>query len=202
MPAIRSTVQDLIARQAAGRLKGKVRLGLGTFEDKPSGQAPDIYTYKHHASLTEAFAEVLKSLRRTSTYGNYDVPEAQLEAMLEAAGRAGSIGFKQGAARFLVVVTDAAYHEAGDYSGPPEDGRADGDPTNEDYPSVAQVRAALAGSDLIPLFLVAGGEEGTYRDLVRQLGRGTVARLDGSSQNLLQALDSAVEKVCGEGIVQ
>jgi hypothetical protein len=202
MPAIRRTVQDLIARQAAGRLNGTVRIGLGTFEDKPEARAPNAYTYKHHANLTEDYAKILASLRQTSTYGNYDKPEAQLEALLEAAGRAGSIGFAPGAARFIVLVTDADYHQQGDYAAPPEDGRPDGNPTNEDYPSVGQVRAALQGNDIVPLFLIAGGKEGTYRRLAKELGGGSVSSLSSSSANLLQALDSAVTQVCGEGFVQ
>ena len=202
MPAIRRTIQDLIARQAAGRLNGKVRVGLGTFEDKPDPRAPDAYTYKHHANITDNFAAILSSLRKTSTHGNYDQPEAQLEAMLEAAGRAGSIGFSPGAARFIVVVTDADYQQQGDYSAPPEDGRADGDPTNEDYPSVGQVRTILQNNDIVPLFLIAGGKEGTYRRLAKELGRGSVASLSSSSENLLEALDKVVEQVCGEGLIK
>ncbi|HKY95411.1 MAG TPA: VWA domain-containing protein, partial [Kiloniellales bacterium] len=202
MPAIRRTVQDLIARQAAGRLNGKVRVGLGTFEDKPESRAPNAYTYRHHANITEDFAKILASLRQTSTYGNYDKPEAQLEALLEAAGRAGSLGFSPGAARFVVLVTDADYHEQGDYNAPPEDGRADGNPTNEDYPAVGQVRAALQGNDVVPLFLIAGGKESTYRKLAKELGGGSVASLSSTSENLLQALNQAVEQVCGEGLVK
>jgi len=202
MPAIRRTLQDLIARQAAGRLKGRVRIGLGTFEDKPSSSAPDVYTYRHHQDLTEDYAQVLAQLRRTSTYGNYDVPEAQLEALLEAATRAGQIGFADDAARFIVLVTDADYHEPGDYDAPPEDGRPDGDPTNEDYPSVAQVRRALEAADIVPLILAAGGEVGTYRDLARELGRGSVSALSGTSENLLQALNGAIAAVCGDGLTQ
>lgn len=200
LPAIRSTVQDLIRQAAQGKLKGKIRLGLGSFIDKPLPPYPQLYTYKHHQSLTEDFSAVLKALRGIDIYENYDEPEAQLEAMLEAAGRAGSIGFQPGAARFLVVVTDAAYHEAGDYPAGPEDGRADGNPTNEDYPSVAQVRRALERADLTPLFLVTADAAGYYRNLVAQLGRGSVSVISSNSSNLLAGLDQGVKQVCGEGL--
>jgi len=200
LPAIRSTVQDLIRQAAQGKLKGKIRLGLGSFIDKPLPAYPQLYTYKHHQGLTEDFAAVLRALRGISIYENYDEPEAQLEAMLEAAGRAGQIGYDGEAERLLVVITDAEYHRAGDFPSPAEDGRADGNALNEDYPSVAQVRRALERADLTPLFLVTADVAATYRGLVAQLGRGSVAVISSNSSDLLAGLDQGVKQVCGEGL--
>jgi len=202
LPAIRKTVQDLIRRAAAGQLQGEVRLGLGSFIDKPIGPYPNLYTYKHHQSLTTDFAKVLASLRTLNINENYDEPEAQLEAMLEAAGRAGQIGFNDEAQRIMVVITDERYHQAGDYPAPPEDGRADGNPLNEDYPSVAQVRRALEAAGITPLFLVTDYAVPYYRDLVQQLGRGTVVSITETSANLLESLDQGVEEICGDGLSQ
>jgi hypothetical protein len=200
LPAIRSTVQDLIRQAAQGKLKGKIRLGLGSFIDKPLPPYPQLYTYKHHQSLTEDFAAVLKALRGIDIYENYDEPEAQLEAMLEAAGRAGAIGYADDAEKLLVVITDADYHRAGDFPSPAEDGKADGNALNEDYPSVAQVRRALERADLTPLFLVTADAAGYYRNLVAQLGRGSVQVISSNSSNLLAGLDQGVKQVCGEGL--
>ncbi len=202
MPSIRKTVQDLIQRAAQGKIKGKIRLGLGSFIDKPIPAYPQLYTYKHHQSLTEDFAAVLKALRGIKIYENYDEPEAQLEAMLEAAGRAGQIGYDGEAERLLVVITDADYHRAGDYPAPAEDGKPDGNALNEDYPSVAQVKRALEQADLTPLFLVTADAAGYYRNLVAQLGRGNVVVITSNSSNLLAGLDQGVKQVCGEGISQ
>ena len=200
LPAIRSTVQDLIRQAAQGKLKGKIRLGLGSFIDKPLPPYPQLYTYKHHQSLTEDFSAVLKALRGIDIYENYDEPEAQLEAMLEAAGRAGAIGYADDAEKLLVVITDADYHRAGDFPSPAEDGKADGNALNEDYPSVAQVRRALERADLTPLFLVTADAAGYYRNLVAQLGRGSVSVISSNSSNLLAGLDQGVKQVCGEGL--
>lgn len=202
LPAIRSTVQDLIAQAAQGKIKGQVRLGLGSFIDKPLPPYPQLYTYKHHQSLTADFAAVLRALRGIQIYENYDEPEAQLEAMLEAAGRAGAIGYADDAEKLLVVITDADYHRAGDFPSPAEDGRPDGNALNEDYPSVAQVRRALERADLTPLFLVTADAAGYYRALVGQLGRGSVQVITSNSSNLLAGLDQGIKQVCGEGLSQ
>lgn len=200
LPAIRATLQDLISQAAQGKLKGRVRLGLGSFIDKPIASYPSIYTYRHHQNLTEDFAAVLRALRGVQIMENYDEPEAQLEAMLEAAGRAGQIGFDPAAERLMVVITDAEYHRAGDYPAPPEDGRPDGNPLNEDYPSEAQVRRALEQADITPLFLVTADAAGYYRSLVGKLGRGTVVVISSNSSDLLRGLDQGVQQVCGEGL--
>jgi hypothetical protein len=202
LPAIRATLQDLIRRAAAGKLQGQVRLGLGSFIDKPIGPYPSLYTYKHHQGLTTDFGKVLAALRTIDITENYDEPEAQLEAMLEAAGRVGQIGYTDDAQRIMVVITDEDYHRAGDYPAPPEDGKADGNALNEDYPSVGQVRRALEAAGITPLFLVTDGAASHYRNLVSQLGRGTVARITESSDNLLQALSQGVEEICGDGLAQ
>ena len=202
LPSIRKTVQDLIRRAAAGKLQGQVRLGLGSFIDKPIGPYPSLYTYKHLQSLTTDFAKVLAGLRTIDIKENYDEPEAQLEAMLEAAGRTGQIGFTDDAQRIMVVITDEDYHKAGDYPAPPEDGKADGNPLNEDYPSVAQVKRALENAGITPLFLVTDNAVPYYRDLVRQLGRGTVVSISESSENLLESLNQGVEQICGDGLEQ
>jgi len=202
LPSIRKTVQDLIRRAAAGQLQGEVRLGLGSFVDKPIGPYPSLYTYKHHQSLTTDFAKVLAALRTLNINENYDEPEAQLEAMLEAAGRTGQIGFTDDAQRIMVVITDEAYHQAGDYPAPAEDGKADGNALNEDYPSVAQVRRALENAGITPLFLVTDYAVPYYRNLVQQLGRGTVVSITETSENLLESLNQGVEEICGDGLEQ
>lgn len=202
LPSIRATLQDLIRQAAAGRIKGEVRLGLGSFIDKPIGPYPSLYTYKHHQSLTTDFAQVLRSLRTLNITENYDEPEAQLEAMLEAAGRTGQIGYTDDRQRIMVVITDEDYHRAGDYPAPPEDGKADGNALNEDYPSVAQVRRALENAGITPLFLVTDHAMPYYRNLASQLGRGSVFRITETSDNLLQALSKGVEEICGDGLSQ
>lgn len=182
LPSIRAALQDLVGRKASGRLKGRIRLGLGTFVDIPTLRAPNIYPYRHHQNLTEDLTRVLAAARIGIVYGNHDEPESQLYAMRETAQRAGSIGFADDAARFVVVVTDAGYHQGGE------------------HPSVAQVKAAFDSANLTPIFLVTNNEVGTYRNLVAKLGRGAVVPLSSDSSNLLQALSSGIQTICGEGL--
>ncbi|MBT3553519.1 MAG: type I secretion C-terminal target domain-containing protein [Rhodospirillaceae bacterium] len=98
-----------------------VQFGLGSFVDKPlanfgSSYYPD-YTYNTDLAITddrEIFADTLDSLY---TQSGADAPESQLEALVQVAVRGGDeIGFRDGAERFVVLSSDAPYHEAGDFA--------------------------------------------------------------------------------------
>ena len=67
---------------------------------------------------------------------------------------------------------------------------------------MAQVKRALENAGITPLFLVTDNAVPYYRDLVRQLGRGTVVSISESSENLLESLNQGVEQICGDGLEQ
>ncbi|MGF1576773.1 MAG: hypothetical protein ACFCU9_12690 [Cyanophyceae cyanobacterium] len=92
------------------------------------------------------------------------------------------------------------FHQAGAFvEAPPNNGDAilDRDPpgTGEDYPSVAQARAAITNAKMLPIFLVTTGNESTYEGLASQLGVGAVVQLTSNSSNLIEALGEGLEQV-------
>ena len=202
LPSLKSN-GDVIADavQASGT---DVRFGVGSFVDKPVGPfgGSGDYVYRTDQALTASDTSFDKALDRLSIYSGSDGPEAQLEALLQTAVRAGEIGYRAGSSRIVMLTTDASYHKAGDYAvKPPNDGDAilDGTPpgTGEDYPTIALLKAALAKSGIIPVFAVTAGVVPIYQDLVTQLGRGTVVTLTSDSANLSDAVREAVAKVTG-----
>ncbi|MFK0734369.1 MAG: hypothetical protein ACIWVG_25005, partial [Gloeotrichia echinulata HAB0833] len=132
--------------------------------------------------------------------GGGDLPESQLEALLQAALDS-TIGV--GSKRIVVLATDAAYHVAGDglTLAPgtitvPNNG--DGIiSANEDYPGILQVKNALIANNIIPFFLATSGVKSSYDGLVASLGRGIVTTLDSNSENVADVIKFAVAKASG-----
>jgi hypothetical protein len=82
-------------------------------------------------------------------------------------------------------------HELQDGSGNRGDTR---DTAKEDYPSEAQVIAALDAQTITPVFAVAGGPfvEAPYQALLASLGRGKVVPLKSDGSNLIDAIFSGM----------
>src|SRR6185436_10539410 len=99
---------------------------------------------------------------------------------MQTALRTSEVGYQPGSVRVVVLMTDAAYHVAGDGAtgSPPitTPNNADaelaigpnGPGSGEDYPSVAQVKAALQASSILPVFAVTSDVISTYQGLVSQ----------------------------------
>jgi hypothetical protein len=208
--------QQLVARAGAGDLGPEPQLGVGSFFDKPVAPfgGPGFYVFRNHLSLTTEVRRLLTAQGQLAVAPGGDEPEGQLEALIEMAGNAKSIGFRPHARKFVAVVTDAAAHSSGDWArrqlppgfppgllGPfagagPEDGDADGDPLNEDYPDVRQVAERLRGIDVTPIFLVSGPALPYYRNLVSAMGRGVSLPIASDSSNLIDALVAGVKEAC------
>jgi Ca2+-binding RTX toxin-like protein len=117
LPQVQSNLMELWDSLSA---EYDVQFGLGSFIDKPmypfgSPYYPD-YTYETDLAVTgdrDAFWETPTSL---DTQSGSDAPESQLEALVQVAVRADEIGYRDGAERFVVLSTDAPYHEAGDFA--------------------------------------------------------------------------------------
>jgi Ca2+-binding RTX toxin-like protein len=77
------------------------------------------------------------------------------------------------------------------------DGILDGSPagTGEDYPAIAQLKAAIEAANIIPIFAVAGGFAVPYGDLVTQLGRGAYVTLTADSSNVVAAITAGLAEV-------
>ena len=194
----------------AGGANRDVAFGVGSFIDKPIspfGQPPGSdflpdgdFVYATNRAITTDQAAVQAALDALTLGDGGDFPEAQLEALLQVAVRADTaeIGFRDGAARFVVLSTDAPFHVAGDVEGAETPNNGDGvTDLTEDYPSIAQVAAALADAGIVPIFAVTGDVLETYRALADQLGSGVVVELTPDSDNIAQAVLSGIEAAVG-----
>ena len=197
-----ATVRGLIPQMVAAiqTVQADARFGLSSFVDKPVAPfgVPGEWVYKLEQSMSAAGAALQAAYARVTTLSGADAPESQLEALMHLALTASEVGYRAEAARFVVLFTDAPFHVAGDGASggivTPNDGDAiiAGGGTGEDYPLVAQVRAALEAAGIIPIFAIAGGYETTYQGLVTDLGRGAVVTLSPDSANIVNAISEGM----------
>lgn len=121
------------------KLTNEVRMGYGTFVDKPvmpyvsiaadgSVRSPcdhrlelalnykcDLpYTFKNKLNLTKDLSEFTKAVNRTRISGNLDGPEGGLEAMMQVIVCDKQIGWREDSRKLIVYSSDAAFHTAGD----------------------------------------------------------------------------------------
>ncbi|WGV26411.1 PEP-CTERM sorting domain-containing protein [Halotia branconii] len=198
LPVVKALVPSLIS-SVTGTV-ADTQFGLGSFADKPIspfGSFSD-YVYKTDLGLTANTTAFQASVNGLTLKGGSDFPESQLEALLQTAVRAKTeIGFRDDAFKVAVITTDATFHQAGDFSSRPAnngDAVLDGSPagTGEDYPSIAQVKAALQAANIIPIFAVTSNVLSTYQSLVSDLGFGSVVTLSSNSSNLVSAITAGL----------
>lgn len=174
--------------------------GSSTFVDKPIspfGAAGD-WVYNMLLPLTTDATALASTYNSMVIHNGADAPEAQIEALMQLALHSSDIGFRASAAHFVILFTDAPYHQAGDGAagGSSTPNNGDGVVTNgEDYPFAAQVRAALEAANIIPIFAIAGGYESVYQGLVGELGRGAVVSLTSNSSNIVSAITAGLNAV-------
>ncbi|WP_318285954.1 pre-peptidase C-terminal domain-containing protein [Limnospira fusiformis] len=198
-PRIVKEVQDI---------QPDTKFGLASFIDKPIwpfGGSTD-YVYETHLPLTDSLPDFQDALGRLEIGFGGDAPEAQLEGLMHVALREEEVGYRNNSRRIVVLSTDARYHEAGaggaagittaNNGDTVLDGRPAG--TGEDYPSVAQVRNALEETGVIPIFAVTRDVVPVYRELVDQLGFGTVETLRSDSSNLVNVVTSGLETILSD----
>ncbi|KQV33397.1 MULTISPECIES: hypothetical protein [unclassified Rhizobium] len=200
-----ATVKTLVPQvvSAVKTVNSDSAFGVVGFVDKPTspfGSSSGDYVYKLFESVSEDGSVVSDAYNAMSILSGNDSPEAQIEALFQVAKRAdGEVGFRDESMRVVVLFTDAAYHVAGDgVAGgitTPNDGDnvIEGTGTSEDYPSIAQLKAALLKAGIFPIFAVADGVADTYRDLTSKLGVGGVVQLEDSSANVVSAIKDAAK---------
>ena len=197
---VRGLVPQIVA--AIQAVQPHASFGVSTFRDKAFGSfggASD-WVYNQQLALTTDTLALITAYNSMAAGNGADGPEAQIEALMQLALRAGEVGFHANAARFVVLFTDADFHQAGDglaagiAMANNGDAVLDGLPagTGEDYPLVAQVRAALEAANIIPIFAVTAPVLTSYEGLVTALGRGTAVTLTADSGNVLAALNAGL----------
>nr|WP_269780293.1 hypothetical protein [Methylobacterium sp. Leaf118] len=195
---LQELVPDLVSKLES--LQPDVRFGVASFVDKPTdpfGASGD-YVYQTDLALTADASAFQAAVDGLVVRNGGDIPESQIEALMQLALRPSELGFRAGALRAVVLTTDAPPHVAGDFaSAGPNNGDAvlDGGGLGEDYPSVDQVRAALLDGGIVPIFAVTADMVATYEALVTELGFGTVVTLSSDSSDIIEAIGEGLTSV-------
>jgi Ca2+-binding RTX toxin-like protein len=200
---VRGLVPQIVAALQA--VQPDSTYGVSSFRDKPIGAFGGFgdWVYRMDTALAKDTAALTAAYTAMVASNGADGPEAQIEALMQLALHVTDIGFRTNSARFVVLFTDAPFHVAGDGLSAgittPNNGDAimDGTPpgTGEDYPFIAQVKAALEAANIIPIFAVAGGNDAVYQALVTQLGRGAEVTLTANSSNVVDAITGGLNAV-------
>lgn len=196
--SVRGLVPQIV--DAVHAIQANSTFGVSSFIDKPVspfGAIGEWVFQQELAQTADALALATTYNGMAIRYGN-DGPEAQIEGLMQLALHESELGFRQDSARFVVLFTDAPYHIAGDGAAggilAPNNGDSlfPGGGAMEDYPTVAQLSAALTLANITPIFAIAGGYEAVYQDLATQLGRGVVVSLTTNSSNIVSAITNGV----------
>ncbi len=179
-----------------------LKFGIASFKDKPISPLgdPGDYVYQAELALTNDITAVKNTVGAFISFGGNDTPESQLDALLYAAlDSGGSLSYRVGSSRVVLVATDAVYHVAGDRktASPADTIANNGDSVidpYEDYAEIQQVKTALEKNNAIPIFLTTSDVEDSYKELVTQLGRGGVVTLGSRSENVADAIKEAVAR--------
>lgn len=196
---VRTLVPQIVT--ALQGISGGAAFGVSTFRDKvygSFGSAGD-WVYATALSMGATPSALTTAYTNFIASGGADLPEAQLDALLQLGARAGGeVGYQSNAARFAVVFTDATYHTAADGTAAgiltPNNGNSiiDDGGILENYPEIALVKSTLEAANIIPIFAIAGGFDADYQSLVNQLGRGTVVTLTANSSNIVAAITAGL----------
>jgi len=198
---VRGLVPQIVSALQAVQVDS--RFGVTSFVDKPVSPfgATGEWVYNLELGLTSSAAALASTYNVLAIRYGADAPESQIECLMQVALHTVETGFRADSARFVVLFTDAPYHQAGDGAAAgittPNNGdnQTPGNGALEDYPLVQQVRTAIEAANIIPIFAIAGGYESTYQGLVGALGRGTVVSLTSNSSNIVSAITTGMTAV-------
>jgi Ca2+-binding RTX toxin-like protein len=183
LPNVRSALPDIF--DAVLDVQPDALFGVASFRDK--GEP----SYQTDLGLTADTGAVQDVYDDFVAGGGGDLPEDQLEALQQLGLREGEVGWTEGSLHVVVMFTDDVFHIAGDGPPTPNNGDTDLDP-NEDYPTIAQVRAALLSLDIVPIFAATSNVLDDYQALVDELGFGAVVELTSDSSNIVDAVTAAL----------
>ncbi len=197
-----AVVQTLVPQivSALQAVQANSQFGVSSFVDKgvaPFGAAGE-WVYQQELGLTSNATLLSNTYNGLTIRYGADEPEAQIESLMQLGLHQAEAGFRDGSARFVILFTDAPFHQAGDGAAAGitiannGDAVMDGGGIGEDYPDFSQVQAALQAANLIPIFAVANGYESVYQGLVASLGRGSVVSLTADSSNVVAAIQAGL----------
>lgn len=173
MNSIVSNVATLISSLTTklGLISTNVRVGLGTFVDKPVSPfaVSSAYVFQNAIPLSNNLGSVSSQISTFISSSNvvqtYSSPQAGLEALLQVVACTSEINWRITSAtrRIIMYISASDFHLAGDallggISSPhPGTCLLSGGTYNSvayDYPSISQVKNALLDTGIIPIFLI------------------------------------------------
>ncbi len=197
---VRGLVPSIVSALQAVQTNSE--FGSSTFVDKPTGSfgSAGDWVYNTLLGLSPDSAALTAAYNSMVIHSGNDEPEAQIEALMQLALHSADVGFRADSARFVVLFTDAPFHQAGDGASAGittannGDAIMDGTPagTGEDYPLISQLKDALMAANIIPIFAIANNYESIYQGLVDTLGRGAVVTLSPNSANVVSAITAGL----------
>ncbi|KAJ7991628.1 hypothetical protein DPEC_G00285870 [Dallia pectoralis] len=182
--------------QRMGEYSSDLRLGFGSFVDKPVSPYINVHPSKinnpcsdyevkcrpahgfHHVlSMTANMSEFTRVIKRQKISGNMDTPEGGLDAILQATVCQEEMGWRGEAKRLLLLMTDQPSHLSldGRLAGivQPHDGLCHMEnnvyikSTTMDHPSLGLLAEKLLENHIYSLFAVEQQQYQWYEELVR-----------------------------------
>ncbi|XP_070702620.1 integrin beta-8 [Pempheris klunzingeri] len=203
-------------------------LGFGSFVDKPVSPYINVHPSKinnpcsdyeircrpahgfHHVlSMTGNMSEFTRVIKRQRISGNMDTPEGGLDAMLQAAVCQKAVGWRPGAKRLLLLMTDQPSHLALDsrLAGivVPHDGLCHLEnnvytgSTTMDHPSLGQLSDKLLENHIYSIFAVEKQQYQWYEELVRLLPGSYLGKLGlFHAPNLIELVVDSYKRLLSE----
>ncbi|XP_052740856.1 integrin beta-PS [Bicyclus anynana] len=188
------------------QITNNVRLGVGSFVEKPSLPYVDIitqtsYAFKHHQSLTNdltLFTKALEDLQKVAGSNNDD-PQADLDALLQAMICTDEIGWRNNSHRIIVASTDSTYHSAGDgkFVGAIKPPNIKCNLINNeyemaltyDYPSVSKINKVATETNTMIIFAAKPDVENDYMALEKKIKNVKYVKLLAKSDVVNMILD-------------
>lgn len=212
------------------KLTGILHVGIGSFIDKvllpytdtsyngiqnPCRTSPDpnlhcvkSYDFKQILKLSgniDHFTQTIDKLENL-TSANLDHPEGGLDAMMQAVVCDDKIGWRSGARRLIIYISDATFHYAGDgkLGGVviPNDGHCHlknnmyTKAEVQDYPSVGHIAQMLQKNKVTVIFAVAGEKQVTlYKKLAESLEGAYVGKLDSKEHTIAHIVQNSYKNI-------
>ncbi|CAI9716091.1 Hypothetical predicted protein [Octopus vulgaris] len=202
-------------------MTGSFRVGAGVFVEKPvlpfvlvQGK-DDIWkkvdTYRLVTKLTQDAKEFKGTIKKLHSFttNNADIPEAGLEAMMQAVVCEENVGWRNESRKIIIYCSDAPFHYAGDglLAGAviPNDGhcRMGGTKRNiyqeaeiQDYPSIQQIANALSLKQVTTIFAVASKEYiHLYEKLSRKIESSYVSEFNSETSTIADIITDSYKNI-------
>lgn len=210
-----ASLGDTLSREMKNITK-KFQLGFGSFVEKvtlpyvpfplKSKEYATPYGFRNYMRLDTDTSRFKKEVNNAEISGNYDAPEAGLDALVQVISCKKEINWRNNSRKLLVFSTDAGYHFAGDgkLAGivKPNDGNCHLDNTglyteslSQDYPSVSQIRNLIRKNNINIIFAVTESQVPLYTSLKKELDGSTVGTLDSTSSNIVALIRDQYNKI-------